>query len=150
MNVPPPPPKHPRQRRHSMTTVLLARRLYGDGDSWTPGQIRRYLTEQEGIEVSLHTIWRWVVPGVAEQQRAQNNEAYRRRRDRQRQIPEPEPQPTESILDRMLELRAAGASFTGIAAAIGVYHGIRMTPEMARYYVRTRREPVLPKRKAAA
>lgn len=150
MSVPPPPAQQPRQRRHRMSTVLLVRRLYGQGDSWTPGQIRRYLAEQEGIEVSLHTIWRWAVPGVAEQQRAQNNESYRRRRDRlKRERPEPVPA-TESILGRMLELRAAGASFTGVAAAIGVYHGIRMTPEMARYYVRSHREPVLPKRKATA
>ena len=132
------PPRDHRQRRHSTKTIALARRMYGNGDAWTPVQIRMYLAGN-GIDVALYTIRCWVVPGELEEQRRRNRESYHRRRNNT----------VVGLLDRMLELRSAGLSFAAIAKVIGLDYGVRMNADQARYYVNERREPVQPKKRAA-
>lgn len=138
------PARDPRLRRHSSATVALARRMYADGDGWTPTEIVRYLTER-GTPVALSTVRTWVVPGMAEVQRAANMASYRRRR--KTQPPDVEGSATP-ILDRMQELHAVGVSYSGIARVVGLDHGVPLTPDLVRYYMRMGREPVQPKRRA--
>jgi hypothetical protein len=136
-----PPRGDNRQRRHSMSTVTLARRMYGDGTSWTPSQIKGYLADT-GIDVALHTVRLWVVPGMADEHRIKNRESYwRRRRGKTASV--------APVLDRMLELRSAGLPFASIAKVIQLDLGVPLNSEQARYYVKTKREPSVPKRKAA-
>jgi hypothetical protein len=117
--IPAPPPQHPRQVRHSTKTIALARRLYGDGDAWTPTQIIRYL-ERKGVQPvpSLNTVRLWVVPGLADEQRAMNMRSYHSRSARgARRGPGGRP-PSDELaarLGRMRTLREAGLSYTGIA-----------------------------------
>jgi hypothetical protein len=150
VNVPPPPPRDRRQRRHTMATVRLARRLYGDGDSWTPTQIRRLLADQ-GIDVALVTVRCWVVPGFAEEHRHQNAEGYRRRNHRDATEPaqpkaeaEAEACPaidgeavgpmTETQADeRMLLLRDRGLTYSAISAVMALYHDYIVAEHQARY-----------------
>lgn len=141
MNVPQAPPKDPRLRRHTTGTMQLARRMYGNGDSWTPTQIRTYFADR-GTDVSLNTVRIWVIPGIAAEQRKQNTASYHRRQG----APPPSATP---ILDRMLELRSAGLTFTAIASVVRLDLGLPLDREQARYYVNARREPVQPKRRAA-
>lgn len=140
-----PPTKDPRQRRHSTATMALARRMYGDGDSWTPTQIVRYLAEVKSIDVSLNTIRLWVIPGMADEHRARNIASHRRRRTTRKPTPAPSSTP---ILDRMLKLRDARLPFTSIAKVLNLDYNLHLTPEQTRYYINTRREPKLPKKKA--
>lgn len=141
--LPAPPPLDHRKRKHSMATVRLARKLYGDGDAWTPSQIRDYLAEQ-GIRVHRNTVALWVVPGLDEHHRRQNNDSYRRRRAGQPRLKRSE----TPLLDRMLEMRAAGLSFTAVANMMRLDYGLDMTTDTARYYVRAGREPRLPAQRA--
>lgn len=122
-----------------MSTVMLARRLYAG--SWSPTQIRRHLADQ-GIDVAVTTIRGWVIPGEADAQRAWNMASYRRRTQGR-------PSAATPLLDRMLALRAAGCSFSSIAAAMRVDHRLTLTPDQVRYYLRCRREPRRPARRAA-
>lgn len=145
--TPPAPPLPARSRRHTTATMRLARLMYDDGDSWTPTQIVRYLAEQ-GVSVSLNTVRVWVIPGVADEQRAQNRRAYARRQARATG-PSPDagraPQP---LLDRMRQLRAAGMPFASVATLIRVDWGIDLNAEQVRYYLQLGREPKQPKRRA--
>lgn len=146
MTIPPAPPKNPRGRRHTMKTVRLARQMYGDGTTWTPTQIKHYLAGR-GIQVALHTVRLWVIPGMAEDHREKNRESYHRRRSGRRAKPATSETP---LLDRMLVLREAGLTLPAIAAVIRLDYGITMTTEQVRYYVNERREPKRPKKLAAA
>lgn len=139
--LPPAPATDPRRRRHRPATVEFARRLYAGGDAWTPTQIQRLLA-QRGVQVSVGTIRGWVVPGEAGRQRARNSASYRRRKHGR-------PAAASPLLDRMLALRAAGCSYSSIAAVMRLDHDLRMTADQVRYYVQSRREPRLPARRAA-
>lgn len=61
-------------RRYTSADVAEARRLYDDGDSWTPWQIWS-LFRRRGISVSHGTVRGWVVPGEAERIRERNRVA---------------------------------------------------------------------------
>jgi hypothetical protein len=126
--------------RHTTGTMLLARTMYGDGDAWSPTEIVRYLAEQ-GVIVDRVTVLRWVDPGFAERRRREQRDAAKRRRARVA--------PT-LVLDRMRELRSAGLSFSGIAVVVRLDWGVDLSGDQVRYYLRTGREPRIPKRKAAA
>jgi hypothetical protein len=126
--------------RHTTGTMLLARTMYGTGDAWTPTEIVRYLAEQ-GVVVDRVTVLRWVDPGFAERRRREQRDAAKRRRARVAAVP---------VLDRMRELRSAGLSFSGIAIVVLLDWGIDLSADQVRYYMRTGREPRIPKRKAAA
>ncbi len=74
------PPRDHRHVRHSPRTVALVRRMYGDGDSWTPTQIRRYLAQQ-GLPVpSESTLRGWLIPSERAAQAQAAKLANRRRR----------------------------------------------------------------------
>src|ERR671917_2241098 len=112
--APPRPPGH--RARYSTAVVKLARTMYGDGDSWTPTQIKRYLNEQ-GHPVCLKTVRTWVVPGVAEDYQRHNNLYYQRRKRRAGA-------PALTPLQRMRQLRDAGLTFSGIAVILRVDWGV--------------------------
>lgn len=120
----------PWQRRHTMATVTLARTMYGDGEGWTPTEIMRYLREQ-GTDVSMQTIRRWVIPGEDEKCKA---EAAARRERKRRNASGP-------LLARMQQLHKAGLSFTAIAVLVDLDYGVKITSEQARYCVRHNRDP---------
>jgi ABC-type transporter Mla MlaB component len=137
-----PPPRERRKVQHSMATMKLAQTMYGDGESWTPTQIRRYLIEQMGEDApSLTTVRRWVVPGVAEE--------YRRwKRNYARRVAAGEvTRRTAPILHRMRQLREAGVTFVDISIVIRLDEGVALTQEQVRYYLRVGKEPRHPKRK---
>lgn len=108
--IPPAPPRDRRHVRHSPRTIALARRMYGDGDAWTPTQIRRYLGTQ-GVPVpSESTLRRWVIPAEAEASRQAAALANRRRR---------------AIRARIVELRfEVGLSHVAIARLVRHDHGV--------------------------
>jgi hypothetical protein len=112
-----------------MTTVTLARRMYGDGDSWTPTQIARYLNAQ-GIEVHPNTVRYWVVPRFAERQRRANIESYRRRNNVS----------DTPALDRARELRSIGLSLTAVSLMLRHEGVADVTVEQLRYSLRTGRD----------
>lgn len=142
MNPPGSPP--PRARiEHSSATMALARIMYGDGDEWTPTQIARYITDTVR-PVHVNTVRRWVFPGWAAQQREQNRQTQQRRRARERG----EAPPPATLLDRMSQLKDAGVTLASIAAVIELDEGVSMTAGQVRYYLRTGREPRMPKRRA--
>jgi hypothetical protein len=148
MTFPGAPPIDPRQRRHSTKTMALARRMYGAGNSWTPTQIKNYLATN-GVRVSLNTIRLWVIPGMADEHRHANKANAARRQARKNQAPPPVgPAAPVGLLDRMLALRHAGLPFVSIAKVIDLDYGVVMSGEQVRYYIRTRREPKQPKKKA--
>lgn len=120
----------PWQRRHTMATVTLARTMYGDGEGWTPTEIMRYLHEQ-GIDVSMQTVRRWVIPGEDERRKA---EAAARRARKRRNANGP-------LLERMRELRGAGLTFTAVAKVIDLDYGVTITTEQCRYCLHHGRDP---------
>ncbi len=126
--------KRPTGRRHNTATMSRARTMYGDGDMWTPTQIAGYLTAR-GNPVSVQTVREWVIPGLAETRRAQQN-AKKAARRAARAAPEPTPR-----LDRMRELRAAGLSMAGIAIVLRVDEGIHLSGDNVRYALKVGREP---------
>jgi hypothetical protein len=124
-----------------MTVVALARRMYGDGDAWSPKQIRDYLEAEHGLEgLALMTVRRWVVPGQDETERRRNSESYHRRK-----TAGPRAVPTLDTpakrLARMRVLRAAGLSYGGIAAVMKVDTGVEMDREQIRHLLSRRRSP---------
>jgi hypothetical protein len=128
---------------HSSATLSLARIMYGDGESWTPTQIARYLAEQ-GIRVHPQTVRRWVVPGVAEARRESQRLEARERRARARARGS---RAEFRVLDRMRQLRDAGMACAAIAIVIRLDEGVALTREQVRYYLRVGKEPRHPKRK---
>ena len=140
-----PPQADPRTRRHSTATMLLARTMYAGGDAWSPTQIRRYLIEQMGETraPSVGTIRTWVVPGEREAQARVNARSHARRLARE--MPSDTP-----LLDRMRQLREAGATQASIAAVIKVDEGVVLSAEQVRYYLHYGREPRIPQRKRGA
>ncbi len=109
---------------------------------WGPTAIRGFLAKdgQDPLP-SVATICEWTDQHYRDRQRAMKREYKRRRRGERKPLP-------TSVLTRMNELRAAGVSYTGIGAVIGVDYGVLLTPEQTRYYVQQGREPVLPIRRA--
>lgn len=141
--APGPPPPRPRSKvEHSLSTMLLAQTMYGDGESWTPTQIRRYLIEQMGDAApSLTTIRVWVIPGLADERRRWKRNYERRAAAGQVK------RCTTPILNRMRQLAEAGVAFVDIAIVVRLDEGVALTPEQVRYYLRHGREPRHPKRK---
>lgn len=68
-----------RGARYSTAMVEEARRLYGDGDAWSPYQIAE-LFKRRGTPVNRRTIARWVDPDAAHRQRAADAAAAAERR----------------------------------------------------------------------
>lgn len=143
LDIPPPPSRPNTSNRYPMTVVSLARRLYGDGDSWTPTQIKRYLAEHHDLNVALVTVRCWVVPGFAEDQRRLNSESYHRRKTltvgkgpRATALDTP-----EKRLARLRVLREAGVSFTGIAKVFAIDTGVELDDEQVRYLLTQARNP---------
>lgn len=130
-----PPPRNPRQRRYPMSLVTMARRMYGDGDSWTPTQIRDYLARAHGASgLTLGTVRRWVLPQEAAEQRAANRAAATRRRA------SPDLQQRSFVRWAwLLRLRAEGLSFRGMVIVARVTWGVELDPEVVRYAVRNGR-----------
>lgn len=130
------PPRPATSNRYPMTLVSMARRMYGDGDSWTPTQIKRYLAKEHGADVALVTVRCWVVPGFAEEQRRLNAESYHRRKKDgpKRKGPAYTSLDTpEKRLARLRVLRQAGVSFSGIAKVFAVDTGVELSDEEVRY-----------------
>ena len=146
MTVPDPPARDPRQRRHAASTVKLARTMYSDGEAWTPSQIRRYLRDVRGIDVSLTTVKTWVVPGAAENQQRANLASYHRRRNG---TTGPPGRKAGALLPRMRALREIGVAYSGIAKVIQLDHGVRLTEDQVRYYLKAGREPRVARRASA-
>lgn len=138
--MPGPPPKHPKQTRHPARVVALARRMYGDGDAWTPPQIRRYLIDAGHVaSVSENTVRRWVVPGWERRHNLNRSRAAAARRAK-----------ATADLDRqMLALRARGLPYSAIAVVVEMYHGERMDAEKARYRLRKLGVAPMPGKSAA-
>lgn len=143
ITAPAAPPRDPRLRRHSAQTVALARQMYGDGDAWTVDGIVRYFAGQ-GIAVSRSTVRRWVRPEYREQELRRRSELNRATKGE----PAPKAKP-RTIIARMRQLRAAGVTHRSIAAVLEVDHGLHLNASQVRYYLKTGREPHLPKRRAA-
>lgn len=135
-DLPVAPPRPPRQRRHSTTVMALARRMYGDGDSWTPTQIYRYMLEHlDGPVPSVNTIRRWVIPAEADAQRAWTAASERRRRAAARATTpvQPDEELTErALLTRMVLLRRTGLSYSAIAKVVALYHDQALTEHQVR------------------
>lgn len=133
------PGRDPRTRRHSTATVLLARRMYADGEGWTPTEIVRYL-EAQGTPVALMTIRRWVVPGTEEEERQRNNFSYRRRQARAARNVEPTFELPESGVryqrEFMERLLAEGVPCASIARCCQVVFGGRFTAAEVRDILR--------------
>ncbi len=104
------PPRDHRHVRHSPRTIAMARRMYGDGTTWTPTQIRRYLARQ-GLPVpSESTLRRWLIPAEAAASQHAAKMANRRRR---------------AVRARIIELRfEVGLSYSAIARLIRHDHGV--------------------------
>lgn len=124
-------PPRGRQTRHSTQTMRLARQMYGDGGTWTPTQISRYLAGR-GIHVHVNTIRLWVIPGLAEQQRAANRRSHRAR--------QPGPESLTPMLDRMRELRGAGLGAQATAKVLTLDFGVPVNRDQVRYCLRHGRE----------
>lgn len=140
-----PPPRPATTRRYPMTLVSLARKLYGDGDSWSPTQIKRYLAAEYGVDVALVTVRCWVVPGFADEQRRLNTESYHRRKGSSNCKPKG-PAPTaldtpEKRLARMRVLRNADVSFSAIAKVFAVDTGVELSAEDVRYLLKLAANP---------
>lgn len=137
MSVPEAPPQNPRMTRHSTRLMAIAREMYGDGNSWTPTQIRRWMEENiDGPTPHLNTIRIWVVPGCAEEHRRQNMEAQRRKRSAaskdgagaaSRRLS------ARELERQMLLLRREGLSFSAIATVVAVYHAEPLTEHQVRF-----------------
>lgn len=123
-------------RRHNSATVRRAREMYGDGDSWTPTQIARYLVAQ-GTVVHVATVREWVIPGLAERRQKRQNLA----RQRKARGITARPRTLSPLLDRMISLRAAGLSYGGIVIVIRLDWRVVLTEDQVRYAIRMRREP---------
>lgn len=138
MNVPPTPPRPAKQRRYPMSMVTLARRMYSDGDAWTPTQIRNYLRERYDLDVSLTTIRCWVVPGEADAQRRRNIESYQRRKDPRggRRAADRGWTTAADRVARLKVLRDAGLSFRSCAIVLEVDTGVQLTDEQVRYLLK--------------
>jgi hypothetical protein len=126
-----------RPRRYTSATVSRAREMYGDGDAWTPTQIQRYLAGQGLHDLHVETVRDWVIPGVAEDRRRRQNEATRRRRRGEKA----KARTQTPALDRMRQLRAAGASCGAIAVVMNLDWGLDLTDDRVRYWLRVGREP---------
>lgn len=81
MSIATPPQRNPRTRRYPVTLMGVARRMYGNGDSWTVGEIRNYLAEHHGADgISENTVRGWVIPAFADEQRRLNRRTQARRK----------------------------------------------------------------------
>lgn len=143
--IPPAPPQDKRHRRHSPKTVRLVQQMYAAG--WTPTQLQRYLADR-GIEAAESTIRRWSIPVEAQGHLELNRRLMRDRRRRERAHQPQQPATATPLLDRMSQLRSVDVSYRAIAAIMGLDFGVPMSAEQARYYLKTRREPVQPKKRA--
>lgn len=110
--------------------------MYGDGDSWTPTQIARYLAAQ-GTVVHVATVREWVIPGLAERRQKRQNLA----RQRRARGVTAKPRTLSPLLDRMISLRAAGLSYGGIVIVIRLDWRVVLSEDQVRYAIRMRREP---------
>jgi hypothetical protein len=141
--VPAAPPRPSHGRRYPMSTVTLARQMYGDGDSWTIWQIRNYLRDHHGCEgLSENTVRHWVRPDEAEHYRRQNLARYHARMAQKRAtVPAPSPiADVEPILDtpmrrlrRLRALRAAGLTYTGISKVFLLDTGVHLDHNQLRH-----------------
>ncbi len=95
---------------------------------WLPAQIQRALAKAD-IRVSQTTIKVWIDPEYAERRRRSQRI---KRRDERSGAP---------LLNRMRRLYDAGLSFPSIAIVMSVEEGIPMTSHMARYWLKSGREP---------
>lgn len=155
IDVPPAPERAPGHRTtYSSATVALARAMYGDGDSWTPTQIWRYLNQQ-GHPVCLKTVRRWVVPGCNEDHLRRNAAYYaqKEQRDRTDTVPTAEPMavaeptpPATTPYGRMRQLRDAKMSYRGIATILQLDFGLDVNVDRVRYCLRVGRCPTAPYR----
>lgn len=149
MTPPAAPRQDPRRRRHSAKTVATAQRMYGDGDSWTPGQIAEYLT-RNGTPVAKDTVYRWVVPGY--RQRLYRKRAARQAADARRRRAEAAAAPGDddrTLDDALLQLRGRGLSYSALVVVAELYHGALLTEDQARYRLRKLGVPPMPGKSAA-
>ena len=136
-----PPPRDHRHTRHSPKTIALARRMYGDGDAWTPTQIMRYI-EAQGIRPvpTEGTVRRWVIPAVAEAHRAANARSMRTSRAAARDRDDVDLETVAAErLARFRVLHDAGMAYASLAVLARVDHGLQWTPDIARYVLRASR-----------
>lgn len=131
--APAPPPRRPQQNRYSTKMLVAARQLYGDGNAWTPTEIRRFLEQDFDEPIpTVGTIRRWVIPAEAEAQRQQNAECAANRQERRARITRPGPLGDRALDRRMLEMRRRGLSYSAIAQVVDMYHGVSLTEEQVR------------------
>lgn len=134
ISFPEAPPRNRRQTRHPVAMIVLARTMYGDGDSWTVTQIRDHLYRQfDGQSPHLNTIRRWVVPSYADEQRRWNSESNRRRKHPNT----PKPVDVNATdgpgrWQRITRLREEGLSYAALSTVIRVDYGIETDHEWVR------------------
>jgi hypothetical protein len=138
--VPAPPARDRRQSKHSPRTIALARQLYGDGDSWTPTQIVRYL-ERNGVQPvpTLGTVRRWVVPGMADAHRELNLRSYHARRAKRHGNGPVQADDPAVRLARLRALRDAGMSYASLAILAAVDFDLQITDDQMRYVLQAPR-----------
>lgn len=131
--IPQPPARSTKQTRYPLAMVSVARTMYGDGDTWTPTQIMRYLrSEYDAPTLCIETIREWVIPGFDEYRRAQQREAHRKRMG-SRTKPTPELAAASERWARLVALRDEGMSYRSLSVVVKVDYGIAIDQEVIRY-----------------
>lgn len=117
--LPQPPARDCRSRKHSAKTIALARRMYGNGDSWTPTQIQSYFAER-GLHVARSTIRAWVVEEDTMKRRERDRLRYRREQGGGMA-------PALSVEDRIVQLREGGLSHAAISKVVALDFGVELS-----------------------
>lgn len=128
----------PAKPTYPASMKALARRMYGDGDAWNPTQIQRYIaaTAEPGQPVpSRTTIRLWVRDDLAEDHRAADR--ARRQVARARAVLALH-DALPPVDEDMRRLHNAGLTYTAIAKALEVYHGVTLSADQVRYALNRR------------
>lgn len=98
---------------------------------WSLEDVSRHLRREFGHAPSRTTISTWTDPAYAERRRRLVREGERRR-----YVPKGRTTTPELRLERMLQLREAGATFSAIAIVSSVLWDHPLSSEQARYQLR--------------
>lgn len=106
------------RRGYPIPVITKARKHHEAG--WKPRAIQRLLADEMGVTPSEKTIRRWVIPREAATARRAMRAAHKARTERRR-------------LAKMVEMREAGMSLSGIVIAASIFLGLEVTEEQVRY-----------------
>lgn len=133
--------------------------MYGDGESWTAGEIHAYLLERipAGDPVpSRATVWRWCQPDERQDVMRRRDAQLKRSKRAQRRAGTSRPRaavfiPLETrtaLDDQLVRLRHVGMTYSAISTVLRIYHGVELATNNVR--ARCRRLGCDPKPHGAA